>query len=142
MIDYRPIDSPMDSYVKLLPSQGEPLSDPGYRRPVGKFNHLTVTRTNSHWNVVICILRYIKSAPGKGLLHEDGGHEKIVGYSDADWARSPADKRSTSGYCVLVGGNLVSWKSKKQNVLLDLVQKQNIGLWQWQHVNSYGSSNY
>ena len=29
---------------------------------------------------------------------------------------SPSDKRSTTRYCVLVGGNLVSWKSKKQTV--------------------------
>lgn len=59
------------------------------------------------------ILRYIKSSPDKGLLFKDQGHEHITGYIDTDWARPPSDKRSTSAYCVLVGGNLVSQKSKK-----------------------------
>jgi len=27
------------------------------------------------------------------------------------------DRRSTSGYCTFVGGNLVTWRSKKQNVV-------------------------
>ncbi|XP_070057900.1 uncharacterized protein [Nicotiana tomentosiformis] len=125
----------MDPNSKLMPGQGEPLSDPAsYRRLVGKLNYLTVTRPDisypvslvsqfmnspcdSHWDAVVHIIGYIKLAPGKGLLFEDRGHEQIIGYSDADWAGSPSDRRSTSGYCVLVGENLVSWKSKKQNVV-------------------------
>ncbi|GAA0150906.1 hypothetical protein LIER_09742 [Lithospermum erythrorhizon] len=42
---------------------------------------------------------------------------KIWCFSDSDWARSKIDRRFTTGYCVFVGGNLVSWKSKKHNVI-------------------------
>ena len=135
LLNAKPTDTPMDPSVKLLPNQGEPLSDSGrYRRLVGKLNYLTVTRPDisfavsvvsqflnspcqEHMDAVIRILRYIKRAPGKGLVYENKGHTQIVGYSDADWAGSPIDRRSTSGYCVFVGGNHISWKSKKQTVV-------------------------
>ena len=52
------------------------------------------------------------------MLYENRGHTQIVEYCDADWAGSPANRRSTSGYCVFIGGNLVSWKSKKQDVVI------------------------
>ncbi|RVX19078.1 Structural maintenance of chromosomes protein 1 [Vitis vinifera] len=84
MLDCKPVDTPMDPNVKLVPGQGEPLGDPGrYRR--------------SHWDAVIRILRYIKSTPGQGVLYENRGHTQVVGYTDADWAGSPTDRRSTSG---------------------------------------------
>ena len=38
-------------------------------------------------------------------------------FTDVDWVRSKEDRRSTSGYYVFVGGNLFSWKSKKQSVV-------------------------
>ncbi|RVX00633.1 Retrovirus-related Pol polyprotein from transposon TNT 1-94 [Vitis vinifera] len=89
MLDCKPVDTPMDPNVKLVPGQGEPLGDPGrYRRLVGQ-----------------------------GVLYENRGHTQVVGYTDADWAGSPTDRRSTSGYCVFIGGNLISWKSKKQDVV-------------------------
>ena len=135
MLDCKPVDTPMDPNVKLVPSQGELLRDPGrYRRLVGKPNYLTITRPNisfpvsvvsqflqslcdSHWDAVVRILRYIKGTPGQGVLYENRGHTLVVGYSDTDWAGSPTDRRSTSGYCVFIRGNLISWKSKKQDVV-------------------------
>ncbi|RVX05015.1 putative mitochondrial protein [Vitis vinifera] len=135
MLDCKPIDTPMDPNVKLVPGQGEPLGDPGrYRRLVGKLNYLTITRPDisfpmsvvsqflqspcdSHWDAVIRILRYIKSTPDQGVLYENRGHTQVVGYTNADWAGSPTDRRSTSGCCVFIGGNLISWKSKKQDIV-------------------------
>ena len=38
-------------------------------------------------------------------------------YIDADWADVVDDRRSTSGYFTFIVGNLVTWKSKKQNVV-------------------------
>ena len=102
MLDYKPLDTPMDPNVKLVPGQGEPLRDPGrYRRLVGRLNYLTITRPDisfpmsvvsqflqlpcdSHCDAVIRILRYIKGTPGLGVLYENRGHTHIVGYCDVD----------------------------------------------------------
>ena len=129
------VDTPMDPNIKLLPSQGELLSDPEkYRRLVGKLNYLTITRPNissavsvvsqflnspcvDHWNAVIHTLNCIKGLPGKGLLYGHSNRSKVVCYSDTDWAGSPSNRRSTYGYCILIGDNLISWKSKKKHVV-------------------------
>ena len=81
---------------------------------VSQFMH---SPSEDHMNAVLRILRYLKSAPGKGLMFSKHGHLNIDGYSDADWAGNVTDRKSTSGYFTFVGGNLVTWRSKKQNVV-------------------------
>ncbi|GJY79228.1 ribonuclease H-like domain-containing protein [Tanacetum coccineum] len=41
----------------------------------------------------------------------------LVGYTDADWAGCPSTHMSTSGYCVFLGDNLLSWSAKRQHTL-------------------------
>lgn len=54
------------------------------------------------------ILCYLKGTLGKGLLFRPGKEMEVVGYTDADYGGSLVDRRSTIGYCVFLGGNLVS----------------------------------
>jgi hypothetical protein len=70
-----------------------------------------------HLEAVYQILRYLKSTPGKGLFFKKDVQRGIEVYTDADWAGSITDRKSTSGYCTYVWGNLVTWRSKKQNVV-------------------------
>ncbi|XP_022876720.1 uncharacterized protein LOC111394904 [Olea europaea var. sylvestris] len=82
---------------------------------VSQFMH---NPSEQHMNAVMCILRYLKSAPGKGILFsKNTNKQNIKVYTDADLAGAVDDRRSTSGYFTFVGGNLVTWRSKKQNVV-------------------------
>ncbi|RVW56301.1 Retrovirus-related Pol polyprotein from transposon TNT 1-94 [Vitis vinifera] len=134
-IEAKPCTTPMVPNVQLMPDDGDPFYNPErYRRVVGKLNYLTVTRpdiayavsvvsqftsapTIKHWAALEQILCYLKKAPGLGILYSSQGHTRIECFSDADWAGSKFDRRSTTGYCVFFGGNLVAWKSKKQSVV-------------------------
>ena len=70
-----------------------------------------------HWVVIEQFLCYLKGVSGRGILYSNHGHNRIECFSNADWARSKEDMRSTSRYRVSAGGNLVLWKCKKQNVV-------------------------
>ena len=59
-------------------------------------------------------MRYAKGTLNYGLFYEYGAEIEVFGYTDADWARSAYDRRSTSGYVFSIGSAAVSWSSKKQ----------------------------
>ena len=52
ILDCKPVNTPIDLNVKLIPAQGEPLRDPRrYQRLVRKLNYLTITRPDISFSV-------------------------------------------------------------------------------------------
>ena len=131
MLGYKPTDTSMDSTKKIGTEKNNAPVDRGrYQRLVGRLIYLSHTRPNigffisvvsqfmnnptkEHMEAVNRILRYLKMTPGKGLLYKKNDTRDVEIFSDADWAGDMLDRRSTSGYCSYVWGNLVTWRSKK-----------------------------
>nr|GEX17042.1 putative RNA-directed DNA polymerase [Tanacetum cinerariifolium] len=71
----------------------------------------------THMEIVMHIISYLKGAPGRGIQFTKNENLKVRRYTDADWAGNKIDCKSQAGYFTFVEGNLVTWRSKKQNVL-------------------------
>ncbi|KAK2968930.1 hypothetical protein RJ640_013461 [Escallonia rubra] len=130
----RPVETPIDPNQKLGDTKGDPINTSQYQKLVGKLIYLSHTRPDiafavslvsqfmhspheEHLEAVYRILRYLKSSPGKVLFFRKNEQRNLEAYTDADWAGSITDRKSTSGYCTFVWGNLVTWRSKKQSVV-------------------------
>jgi hypothetical protein len=70
-----------------------------------------------HLTAAKCILRYLQGTLDHSLLLHRASTSDLVVYTDADQAGCPDTRRSTSGYTVFLGDNLISWSSKRQNVI-------------------------
>lgn len=70
-----------------------------------------------HLQAVKRILRYLKGSLGLGLTITPGPLTTFFAFSDADWAGCPDSRRSTTGFRVFLGKNLLTWVSKKQPTL-------------------------
>ena len=105
-----------------------------YRRVIGRLLYLTLTRpdisyavqhlsqflqqpTDLHYQAALHVLRYLKGTPNKGLFYPSHNDLQLYAYSDADWGSCRMSSRSLTGYCVFLGGSLVSWKTKKQKTV-------------------------
>ncbi|XP_035845275.1 uncharacterized mitochondrial protein AtMg00810-like [Helianthus annuus] len=135
MLDCKPADTPMIENQKLYMEEKTELADKErYQRMVGKLIYLSHTRPDiayaigvisqfmhqpqsAHMDVVLRIIRYLKGMSGHGVLFIPNGHLETQVYTDADWVGDKGSRRSTSSYFTLVGGNLVTWRSKKQTVV-------------------------
>jgi hypothetical protein len=61
-----------------------------------------------HFTAFKRILRYLQGTPDDGLLLRRSSCGHLTVYTDVDWAHCPDTRRSTSGYAVFIGENLVS----------------------------------
>uniref|UniRef100_A0A3Q7I177 Reverse transcriptase Ty1/copia-type domain-containing protein n=1 Tax=Solanum lycopersicum TaxID=4081 RepID=A0A3Q7I177_SOLLC len=71
----------------------------------------------SHMNAALRVVKYIKNAPGLGLLMPSDSSGKFAAYCDSDWGGCLQTRRSVTGYLVKFGNAIVSWKSKKQETV-------------------------
>ncbi|XP_019167823.1 PREDICTED: uncharacterized protein LOC109163528 [Ipomoea nil] len=134
MVDCKPLATPVpvsrpssDSVV--------PYADPTqYRSLAGALQYLTVTRpdlsfavnrvcqhmhspTTEHWAMLKRVLPYVKGTLHFGLFIRPSSSVAVHAFSDSDWAGDPADRKSTSGFAVFLGGNLISWSCRKQRTV-------------------------
>lgn len=66
---------------------------------------------------MIYILRHVKGNSGQELLYENKGNTEVLEYCDANWVGCLVGTRSTTRYCIFLGGSLLSSKSKKERVV-------------------------
>ena len=134
LVDCKPVTSPMSTSETLSREGGQLLSSEGatrYRSIVGALQYLTLTRPDisyavnkvcqylhspaeEHWTAVKRILRYLKHTTDIGLKISKSTSTLLRVFSDADWAGSTDDRRSTNGFVLFFGSNLVSWGARKQ----------------------------
>ena len=124
MLGCKLVDTLMDPNSKIDPSKDSiPVEKGSYQRLVGKLLYLAHTRPDiaypvsivsqhmyspceEHLEAVYLILRYLKMTPGLGLYFRKHNNRDLKVYS---WDGELTERRSTSGYCTYLWGNLVTW---------------------------------
>jgi hypothetical protein len=135
MAECKPCSTPVDTNPKIAATDGAPVADAtDYRSLAGALQYLTFTRPDIAYAVQqVClhmhdprephlaalkrILRYVRGTLHLGLQLRPSPVTDLVVYTDADWAGCPDTRKSTSGYAVFLGDNLVSWSSKRQTTV-------------------------
>ncbi|XP_075636751.1 uncharacterized protein LOC142608987 [Castanea sativa] len=84
---------------------------------VGVCAHFQAAPKDSHMTMVKRIIWFVNGTSDYGIWYSRDLNDYLVGHSDADWAEYVDDRKSTSRGCFYLGNNLVSWMSKKQNLV-------------------------
>ncbi|GJT20391.1 ribonuclease H-like domain-containing protein [Tanacetum coccineum] len=100
MVNCNPSWTPVDTEAKLGPD-GVPIQDP------------TLYRSLARRSSILPLLGTLEF----GLHLYASDTTSLVCYNDADWVGCHSTRRSTSGYCVFMGDNLLSWSSKRQHTI-------------------------
>jgi len=73
--------------------------------------------TRSHLAAAMRVLKYLKGRPGQGLFFPRDSQIQLTGFSDANWGTCIDSRQSITCYYFFIGSSLISWKTKKQNIV-------------------------
>jgi uncharacterized membrane protein YciS (DUF1049 family) len=165
MENAKPASTPMATTTKLGKDEdGTSVDESMYRGMIGSLLYLTASRPDIMFSVCLCarfqsapkeshliavkrILRYLIGTKELYLWYPLECNFDLIGYSDADYAGSLVDRKSTSGMATFLGPCIVAWASKKQNtVALSTAESEYISaaqlcsqlLWIRQQLHDYG----
>ncbi|XP_019150281.1 PREDICTED: uncharacterized protein LOC109147086 [Ipomoea nil] len=131
----KPLATPASPSTQAASHDSNALEDPTpYRQLVGSLMYLLITRpdlaysvnrlcqfmhnpTQGHWDALNRVLRYVKGSLDIGLRITPSTAPVLHAFSDSDWAGCSVDRKSTGGYAVFLGPNLLSWVSRKQRMV-------------------------
>jgi hypothetical protein len=131
----KPCSTPVDTNPKVSATDGVLVTDASdFHSLAGALQYLTFTRPDiayviqqvclhmhdprePHLAALKRILRYIRGTLQFGLLLRRSSCSDLVVYNDADWAGCSDTRKSTSGYAVFLGDNLIYWSSKRQTTV-------------------------
>ncbi|GJT64519.1 zinc finger, CCHC-type containing protein [Tanacetum coccineum] len=138
--DCTPVSTPMDTSEKLMPNNGQAVSQLEYSRVIGCLMYaMTCTRPDiafavgklcryisnpgtQHWQAIQRVLKYLKKTMDYRLTYT-GYPSVLEGYTDASWISNTEDNSSTSGWVFLLGGGAISWAFKKQTCITGSTMK-------------------
>lgn len=90
------------------------LTRPNISFAVNKLSQFVHSPSETHWLALKCFLRYLKGTISFGLHLCCHPSHRLYAFFDADWVGDRDDRKSTTGYVVYLGGNLIFWSSRKQ----------------------------
>ena len=91
----------------------ETRSDIAYA--VSLVSRYSVNSTQTHWNAVVWIFRYLRDTMHYELVYK-GSLQALTEYIDSDWTND-STRRSTFGYLFNVDSDVISWSSKRQAIV-------------------------
>jgi hypothetical protein len=90
------------------------LTRPNSSFLVNKICQFLHAPTTVHLTAAKRVLRYVKGTTNLSLQIVCSPSLFMSGFSDANWAGCIDDRRSTGGFAIFLGSNLVSWRAGKQ----------------------------
>jgi hypothetical protein len=84
---------------------------------VGILSKFVSRPQKQHWDAAVNLVGYLRGTPDVGVALGKIGDGMLCGYADSDWGNDVEDRKSVSGGIVYWGSSVVSWRSKKQNMV-------------------------